>query len=161
MSRKDFDNYFKKKQFDKAAAEFVNLSKAEQITLLEGLYQSMMSGTAPDFVSVLFRKLRPGCTYQDFHQAWLPPEKNCKKDSDGYFNYFHYPTTVLFAENINDKTDIVIVGLTWATPDQVNQELQRIKNSEQERHDNIDKVAEKISGNIYHLKYNHKLGTKF
>jgi hypothetical protein len=98
---------------------------------------------APQFVAVLHRKLKPDCAYEDFYQAWLPPGLNGKDPIQEAVGYFKSPIQVINAVNAMDPTDIISIGLVWATQAEVESDIQRTKNTEAERGEKISKVADK------------------
>ena len=51
---------------------------------------------------MLIRKLKPGQTYEDFRNAWLPEEP-----------YYELPCFVVNAQNIFDPSEIISIGLVW------------------------------------------------
>lgn len=136
-----------------ALKKFRALSEADQ----EDFFEAMAPTLFPPFTfSVLFRKLRPGKTYEDFHKAWLPP---LKKGQD-LAHYFPVPTYVFNGENQDDSSDIISIGLVWAQEAKLTDIFESSKETESMRHDRIDTVAEKIGPTlIYKTKDVTKLGS--
>jgi len=81
-------------------------------------------------VSLFIRRLKPGKTYDDFHEAWKP--------SKG----FGVPTRVINAVNLTDDREIVSVGLVALPLEQMETFKQQIVAQEQVRHDRISDVVE-------------------
>ena len=114
----------------------------------------------PQFVPVLHRKLKPGCTYEDFYQAWLPPGLNGKDPTKEAVGYFNGPVQVINAVNATDSTDIISIGLVWVTAEEAGKEIQRTKNTEAERSEKVSKVADKSQdAKFYIVKDVNLLGT--
>lgn len=136
-----------------ALVKFRDLSEAEQ----EGFFREMAPTLfPPPIFGVLFRKLHPGKTYEDFHKAWLPP----LKEGQDLAHYFPYPTYVLSGENKDDPSDIITIGLMWVEEENVGDVLKSTKMTEDKRHDSISTVAEKIGPTlIYKLKNVTQLGS--
>ncbi len=110
----------------------------------------------PATFGVLYRKLHPGKTYEDFHKAWLPP----LKEGQDLAHFFPVPTYVLSGENKDDPTDIITIGLSWADVETVSDFLQNMHEVGAERHKSINTVAELIgSPLIYKTKDVTKLGS--
>jgi hypothetical protein len=98
----------------------------------------------PQVLSVLTRKLRPGKTFEDFQNAHLPLGK-VEKDTFGYnVDYFDHPTRVINAISITDPTIIISIGLTYGDVKSIATEAVEKINTEIERRNQIDMVAEKL-----------------
>ncbi len=114
----------------------------------------------PQFVPVLYRKLKPGCTYDDFYQAWLPPGLNGKDPTKEAVEYFNGPVQVINAVNAADPTDIISIGLVWATAEEAEKEIERLKATETERSKRVSRVADKSQDpKFYIVKDVNLLGT--
>lgn len=114
----------------------------------------------PKFISVLHRKLKPHCTYKDFYQAWLPPGLNGKDPTKEAVQYFKGPVQVINAVNVADPTDIISIGLIWATQEEIETDIQRTQSTEAQRGKNISKVTDKSQETkFYCVKDVNLLGT--
>lgn len=114
----------------------------------------------PQFLPVLYRKLKPGQTYHDFYQAWLPPVLNGKDPTKEPVEYFKVPVQVINAVNAADPTDIISIGLIWATNEEAQTEIERTKLTEEERSEKISKMADTTqSSKFYIIKDVNLLGT--
>ncbi|MDC0535633.1 hypothetical protein OAO18_07475 [Francisellaceae bacterium] len=164
----NFWDAFNNQHFDKAITCFDDLTGEQKSQLLESLYQKSQNSRLPDVVSILYRKLHEGSTFNDFREAWLPSEARCNqtlKGDQSYLQFFPAPTRVINGVNINNPNEIISIGMTWIN----NQEqadkmlsLASTKNeSNQERHDSIKNVADKVSSTLYEMKSDDHLGTPF
>lgn len=116
----------------------------------------------PKFVSILHRKLKPNCDYNDFYQAWLPPGLNKKDPTKEAVEYFKAPVQVINAVNVADLTDIISIGLVWATQEEIEADIERTKMIEAQRHEQICKIADKSQETKFYLvKDVNLLGTSF
>jgi len=149
----DIKSLLEQGKFKEARETFLNLSENQQEDFLREI--SIPLFPAP-IMGVLFRKLHPGQTYDDFKKAWLPPLKS----GQDLAHYFPYPTYVVSAENIEDASDIMTVGFMWIEEDKVGDLLKTMSGTENQRHDHIAEVAEKIGPTlIYKFKEINKLGS--
>lgn len=115
----------------------------------------------PQFISVLHRKLKPGETYDNFYQAWLPSNLNGKDPTKESVEYFHGPVHVINAVNANDPDDIISIALIWETQEEIENDIERTKTTEEERHVRISKVSDKSEQTkFYHVMDLNFLGTK-
>ena len=149
---------------------FLELDEDEQVSCLDALYQQSMNATKPAVISVLFRKLKPGKTFKDFHQAWLPAPNFCdpvNKAGTGFMQAFPVPTRVINAQEMEDPSLIVSVGLTWLRDEKEQQMMQdyiaKLGKDEmnQTRSANINTVAEKQEAKICITASDDNLGTPF
>jgi hypothetical protein len=81
-------------------------------------------------ISVLTRRLRPGKTYEDFREAWLPDQG------------FGFPTRVVSAQRADDEREVITIGFSELSEAEAEAQLQRIAPQEQRRHDRIEAVVE-------------------
>ncbi|MBI2707233.1 MAG: hypothetical protein HYX35_02830 [Proteobacteria bacterium] len=136
-------------------AKFRALSEAEQ----EDFFREIMPILFfPPFVSVLFRKLKAGKTYEDFHDAWLPPLTKGQDIED----YYPFPVYGINGQNTDDPSDIISMGLTWAQEEQLMRKLKNFheKESFQLRHEKITAVVDTVAGPLfYKVKDVTKLGS--
>jgi len=115
----------------------------------------------PQFIAVLHRKLKPNCTYKDFYEAWLPPGLHGKDPKKEAVNYFAGPVQVINAVNINDATDIISIGIIWASSAEIDEDVQRTAPTEAIRGEKILKVADQGKENkFYVVKDVNLLGTR-
>lgn len=115
----------------------------------------------PKFVSVLHRKLKPDCSYEDFYQAWLPPGLDGNDPTKKAVEYFKGPVQVINAVNAMDETDVISIGLVWATKEEIENDVARTKQTEAIRAEKISKVADKSQETkFYIIKDINFLGTQ-
>jgi hypothetical protein len=81
-------------------------------------------------ISILTRRLREGKTYEDFREAWLPDQG------------FGFPTRVVSAQSAEDEREIVTIGFSELSEEEVEAQYQRIQPQEEVRHDRIEAVVE-------------------
>ncbi|MES2214736.1 MAG: hypothetical protein V4485_01780 [Pseudomonadota bacterium] len=103
----------------------------------------------PQIISVLYRKLKPGKTFEDFQEAHLPPGKPHKTEFGYDVEYFNAPTRVINAVSLTDPNMVISIGLTYGDFDEVMQEVASKKLLEAERHEKISQVADKVSMEVY------------
>jgi hypothetical protein len=136
-----------------ALVQFRALPEADQERFFREMAPTLFP---PPIFGVLFRKLHPGETYKDFYKAWLPP----LKEGQELAHYFPYPTYVLSGENKDDPSDIITIALMWVQEENLTEMLTTTKPTEDERHDKINAIAEKIRPTfIYKLKNVTQLGS--
>lgn len=164
----EFWKCFHGKDFTHAQGSFDKLSDAEKQTVLAELFQKSEYQRMPNMVSVLCRKLQDKKAFEDFYHAWLPGQNWCNKiESCGqtFQQFFPAPTRVMNAVNINNPKEILSVGFTWVSSEEQGKKMWEIATANnqvnQERHDNIKKVADKISSNLYEPKSDDNLGVPF
>jgi len=110
----------------------------------------------PPLIGVLFRKMKPGYTYKDFHEAHLPP----LKQGQDLEHYFPCPVYVLSGERKDDPSDIITIGFAWLEEDKLEDFLESTAETEKIRHDKIATVADKIGpALVYKVKEVAKLGS--
>jgi hypothetical protein len=80
--------------------------------------------------SVLVRRLKPGATYEDFHEAWVPDQG------------FGGSVRVLNARSLSDEAEIFSIGLIDLPKNELPAMLERFADSEAKRHDKISHVIE-------------------
>jgi hypothetical protein len=116
----------------------------------------------PQFVPVLHRKLKSGCTYEDFYQAWLPLGLNGKDPRKEAVGYFNCPVQVINAVNAADPTEIISIGLIWSTAEEAEKEIERTQDTEAERSEKVSKIVDKSQdAKFYIVKDVNLLGTAF
>lgn len=89
----------------------------------------------PQAVSVLFRKLKDGQSYEDFRKAWLPPV-------DDVSHYFDTPILVINAQNVSDPTEIISIGLVFANIEEAMEKYEKYQVIEDIRQEKIDKITD-------------------
>ena len=110
-------------------------------------------------VSMLKRKLKEGQTYKDFHNAWLPPGVDANAPDSKPKNYFPDAVQVINAVNIEDPTEIISIGLIPAELSDVMEVIPTIMETEKQRHDAIEAVADFIENNtLYQVMEVQELG---
>ena len=169
--KKDFQDYFSKKDFSSALDEFLQLDKEQQKSLLSELFQKSEHHRQPDAMSVNVRQLHEGKTFDDFHQAWLPSEKWTDPVEEGGQPYLQFipegATRIINAVSTHNPREVMTVGFHWLnTKEQYEWMLEMVKNianepSNQERQARIKRVAEKKSGGFYQIKSDENLGRPF
>ncbi|QBD76233.1 hypothetical protein EPA93_09500 [Ktedonosporobacter rubrisoli] len=82
------------------------------------------------FCVVLVRRLREGKNWEDFREAWFPEQG------------FGVPARVLIGRGLNDERDILTIGFTDLSREQLEEVLQRIAASNAQRHDRIADIIE-------------------
>jgi hypothetical protein len=81
-------------------------------------------------VSVFVRRLKEGCTFEDFVREW---------EADRGFGV---PTRVFSAQRLDDPRDVLTIGFVDVTPSELAAGLAAVSDQEAVRHDRIDTVIE-------------------
>jgi len=81
-------------------------------------------------LAVFLRRLKPGCSYSDFEEAWRA-EKG-----------FGVPARVISASSLADPRDVLTVGFVQIEPDQLTAIGDAVADQEARRHSKIDDVIE-------------------
>lgn len=164
MQESLFFSSFEKQDFSTALDAFNQLTAKEQELVLKQLYYQCRESKTPIAISVLYRQLREGRTFDDFYNAWLPPQNSMKPFAVGgktYHQFFETPVRVLNAVNMTDPNEVISIGLVWCENEE---ELQSgLKQTSEDKNnivrgDNIANVAEKISSKIYKTYSDTNLG---
>ena len=100
---------------------------------------------APQVISILTRKLKPGKTFKDFEKAHLPPVKATKTNTGYDAKYFDHPVRVLNMVSTLDPSIIISIGMNYGDPKKIFEEVQGKLGSEKLRHDKIAEVADVIA----------------
>jgi len=167
MSPKEkFFHLFHEKSFDKALDVFDTLNAEDRRAILAQLFQASSCRETPSSVSVLFRRLHEGKTFEDFYNAWLPPQENRKPEMvDGYLyqNYFGGPIRIINAINFEDPREVVSIGLHWVTDQELNTALSdpKLLAIEKKRGESISTVANKEKSGIFKVVKDDNGGSKF
>ncbi len=159
-----FKKLFESQQFEQAATAFESMTDSEKVETLKSLYYQARNANIPIAIGVLHRQLHPGKTFQDFFNAWMPPENSMNPITIGdtiYYQHFPCPTRVINAVNMQDPNDIISIGLQWCTEEEfkIGYEQTAQSQSNAERRDNISEVADKKSVEVYSVKTDTNLGT--
>ncbi len=90
--------------------------------------------------SVFVRRLKPGCTYEDFRKAWIPDTG------------FGVPVRVMNARSLDDPSEIISIGIVDTPTSDLPELLERVAANEARRHERIEHVIEetKLRG-IYEI----------
>lgn len=163
MNKKRFFDSLEKQDFAQAADSFCELDKIEQEQIMKEFYYQVREAKMPIAVSILYRKLHDGKTFEDFYKAWMPPEAYTKPFKVGdttYYHLFEAPTRVINAVSMENPEEIISVGIVWADEKQFDEELAKATKAKSNavRHDNISEVADSISVKMYKVKADTKLG---
>lgn len=86
-------------------------------------------------MAVLFRKLKPGQSYESFRQAWLPPVSDPSQ-------YFCMPVLTINACLFDDPSEIISIGLIWTSPEEAIKKYSQYEKTEEIRHEKIEKVTD-------------------
>lgn len=149
MTTENFWKNFNKKSYGKAAAAFTELDRDKQVDVLENLFEHARDAQMPHSLSVLYRKLHDGKTYDDFHEAWLPPKSLCHPHELGgrtYHRYFPGHIRVVNAINLNDPSEVISIGLHWmqdSEAEQIMTEAMALEKKAQ-RGERIKQVADQV-----------------
>ena len=160
--------HFKSKSFQQAQHDFDQLCAEEKQAIFAQLFQMSEYANQPHSISVLFRELHEGKTFDDFHQAWFPPKDALDTqtiDGQVYHQFFKAPIRVINAANINNPKEIVSVGLHWLNKEQANEFATMLKGQPDEngkrRGNAISKVADKTRSDVFMVESDENLGTPF
>ncbi|MSP53784.1 MAG: hypothetical protein EXR81_06010 [Gammaproteobacteria bacterium] len=166
---KNFWNAFEAKEFSNAQQEFVKLSSEEQTTILGELFQKSQYASIPHSVSVVFRELHDGKTFEDFNEAHQPPKDMCdpkKLYGETYQQFFKAPIRVINAVNLNNSKEIVSVGIHWLNEEQAQHFAKMMETAGKDegnirRAAAISKVAEQKGSGVFIVEDDQNLGTPF
>lgn len=170
MSIQQFWELFSKQDIERAIVVFGSLSESEKTAVFSELFQKSAFSRNPMVISILYRELHDGKTFDDFHQAWFPPKEYChetEKGGETFHQVFPAPTRVYNAVNMENPNEILSVGFTWIDSEEQGKQMMEYAQQlgkdklNQERYDNIDTVAKKISSKMYTLKTSDNLGVPF
>ncbi|EKD91713.1 MAG: hypothetical protein ACD_29C00426G0002 [uncultured bacterium] len=170
MSIQQFWEHFSKQDIEKAINTFELLSNSEKTAVFSEFFQKSAFSRNPMVISVLYRELLIGKTFEDFHKSWFPPKEYCheiKKDGEVFQQVFPAPTRVYNAVNMENPNEILSVGFTWIDSEEQGKQMlsySKVAGKDklnQDRHENIDTVARKVSSKMYELKSSDNLGVPF
>ncbi|MCX7121614.1 MAG: hypothetical protein NTZ67_07590 [Gammaproteobacteria bacterium] len=168
--KEKFLKLFSTQQFEKAVNCFASLNEGEKTAIFAELFQKTAFSRNPMIISVLYRELFDGKTFEDFHQAWFPPKEYCheiKKDGEVFQQVFPAPTRVYNAVSMDNPKEVVSVGFTWIDSEEQSKKMMAYAqnagkdNLNKKRQDNIDTIAKKLSSKLYELKTSDNLGVPF
>jgi hypothetical protein len=95
-------------------------------------------------VSVFVRRLKEGCTTEDFVKEWEADQG------------FGVPTRVFNAQSLDDPSDVISIGFVAVTVDELKQGLAASAAPEAARHDRISTVIESTQLRcMYEVKTEH------
>ena len=95
-------------------------------------------------VSVFVRRLRDGCTFEDFQEAWVAERG------------FGVPTRVFNAQGLDDPREIISIGFVDVPTEALAAGLTTSAASEAVRHSRIDEVIESTTLKaMYELRTEH------
>lgn len=170
MSIQKFWEYFLIQDIEKAVNAFELLSAPEKTAVFSEIFQKSAFSRSPMVISILYRELHDGKTFEDFHKAWFPPKEYChetEKGGETFQQVFPAPTRVYNAVNMENPKEILSVGFTWIDNEEQGKQMMAYVQTagrdklNQERYDNIDKIAKKISSKIYESRSSDNLGVPF
>lgn len=81
-------------------------------------------------LAVFVRRLKPGCSYADFEEAWRAEQG------------FGVPARVISASSLADPREVLTVGFVQIEPDQLAAGSEAVADQEAKRHSKIDDVIE-------------------
>ncbi|OGT39807.1 MAG: hypothetical protein A3E81_01395 [Gammaproteobacteria bacterium RIFCSPHIGHO2_12_FULL_36_30] len=170
MSIQQFWEHFSKQDTEKAIAVFELLSTSDKSAIFSELFQKSAFARNPMAISILYRELHDGKTFDDFYHAWFPPREYCneiKKGGEIFQLGCPAPTRVYNAINRENSKEVLSIGFTWVDSEKQGKEMadymQQIDQDKinQIRHENISHVAKKISSTLYEFKTSDNLGVPF
>lgn len=130
----------------------------QQIEAISRNFGSTKRDASAQMVIVNHRKLKDGKTYQDFHQAWLPPVTNSAEGSP--MGYFQGSVKVYNACDITDPTDVLTIALLSGDINDVQKESIRLSETEKLRSERVKQVADKVDETkIYQIMNIDELGS--
>jgi hypothetical protein len=156
---------FWNKRFDEARDVWAKLSPDGQRAALLEMFQLASCARTPSSISVLFRELHEGRTFEEFRTAKKPPADHCKPvDVEGirYEQFFEAPVRVVNAIDLKDPHRVVSVSFNWLTPEQ-QQKIWSIADDPANagRSDAIAPVADKTLALIALTQSDDNLGAPF
>jgi len=164
MKKNKFFNLFEKQDFTQALDALNKLNQDEQESILKQLYYQSREAKMPIVVSILCRKLHDGKTFDDFYNAWMPPQDAMSPFKVGekiYYNFFDVPVRVINAVDMADPKEVISIGLVWCdNEEQFKEVLKKATKDENNaiRSDSVATVADKISVKIYKVNSRYQSG---
>ncbi len=161
----DFWSAFETQELDQALAIFTNLNLAEQQTIFAELFQKSRYQKMPNALYVLFRQLHKDKNFEDFHEAWFPPEEHLKpieQYGQKFEQFFPAPTRIINAVNSENPEEVISIGLHWVTEAQLEKMMAVVHGpANKSRGARIKDVATKGKTGIYNVKTDENLGIPF
>ncbi|MCX5924119.1 MAG: hypothetical protein NTZ68_01720 [Candidatus Dependentiae bacterium] len=162
-----FLNHIKSQDFQSAAQILSSYNQQEIVIALQAMHEAIQFKVHS--ISILKRELNPNTSYDDFHQAWLPPidKKDVTITSTGVsVHYFPFPVRVINAVNIKNDKEIISIGLMGATKQDIENlqssstdQYKKTLRTETARHDQIEKVSTKVGNtDFFECKDDNNLG---
>lgn len=170
MTIQQFWKHFSEQDIEKAIVVFESLSTSEKTIVFSELFQKSAFSRNPMVISVLYRELHEGKTFEDFRNSWFPPKEYCHEIKQGgeiFQQVFPAPTRVYNAINTENPNEVLSVGFTWIDSEEQGAQMMEYAKQlgkdklNQERQDNIDEVAKKVSSKMYTLQTSDNLGVPF
>jgi hypothetical protein len=123
-------------------------------------------------ISVLRRKLHDNERFNDFYNSWFLSKESCHPITNGgqtYQQHFPASTRVINGIKIDDKQEIISIGITWVKNDAEKEGLmayiEKAKKGEdrnnEARHNKIKEVAEGELIGLFLAQTDDNLGTPF
>jgi putative acetyltransferase len=112
----------------------------------------------PQSVTLLYRKLKPSQSYDDFYAAWLPAKvkTNPRKTPAAYYPM---PVRVINATNCDNPQDVISIGLVWEKAENLLEQADKYTKQDSARAQNIAEVAKKKEhAVIYQIQNINELG---
>ena len=161
----EFWSAFEAQALDRALSIFTGLNVTEQQMIFAELFQKSRYQKMPNAMSVLFRELHEDKSFDDFHEAWLPPQE-CLKPIEQYGQkfeqFFPAPTRVINAINSENPKEIISIGLHWVAEDQVEKMMAVVYgDANKVRGEKIKAIASKGKAGVYEVKTDENLGVPF
>ena len=159
----NFEKLLEEQKYSEALEVFEKMNRTEKEAVLKTLSYQTRNAKTPVAVSVLHRRLHQGKTFEDFFNAWMPPKETMRPFSVGdtiYHQHFEIPVRVINAINMKNPSDVISIGLVWCTEEEFKMGMKKAESNQEnvERGENISKVAEKESVEIYRVKADTNLG---
>lgn len=105
----------------------------------------------PQMITMLFRKLKEGHSYEEFRESWLPPIPD-PHDKEQLKHYFSGPVKVLTALNAQEPSEIISIALVNGTQQEIMAEAARVAETETIRRERVAKVTDKMADpKMYHI----------
>lgn len=96
----------------------------------------------PQSMAVLFRKLKPGQSYESFRQAWLPPVSDPNQ-------YFGMSVLTINACLVDEPSEIISIGLIWTSPEEAIKKYSQYEKTEEIRREKIEKVTDQSAETLF------------
>lgn len=160
----NFEKLLADQKFSEAIKIFEQMNQVEKEKALKNLYYQARNAKMPVAVSVLHRHLHDGKSFEDFFNAWMPPQDSMRPFTVGdttYYQHFEIPVRVINATSMKNPNDIISIGLVWCTEEEFKVGIKKAEEnkSNSERGENISEVADRESVEIYMAKADTNLGT--